>query len=56
MKAFVYDKKDSKKIKEVKDVIAVTTSKEDNVICFVDGKNRLYQYDTREVKSVIYQN
>lgn len=56
MKVFVYKKKDSSKVLELNDVVAVTTSKEDNSICIVDAKNRLYQYNTKEVKTTIYQN
>ena len=56
MKVFVYEKKKSKKILEVNDVVTVTTDNEDDTICIVDAKNRLYQYNTKEVKTTIYQN
>lgn len=56
MKAFVYEKKESKKVLEIKDVVAVTTNEVDNTICIVDKKNRLYQYNTRDIKTTIYQN
>ena len=56
MKAFVYEKKDSKKVLEVNNVVTVTTNKEDHTICIVDSKGRLYQYNTKEVKTTIYQN
>ena len=56
MKAFVYDKKTSEKVREILDVEFVTTDKEDHKICIVDVKGRLYQYNMKEVKTTIYQN
>lgn len=56
MKAFVYDKRTSKKIIEIDKVIDVMQDPEDYTIYIVDEKKRLYQYDVREVKTTIYQN
>ena len=56
MKAFVYDKKESKKVAELKNIVSVTEDKESHSIYIVDSKNRLYQYNTKDTKTTIYQN
>lgn len=56
MKAFVYEKKTSKKVVEIKNVVDVMHDPEDDTIYIVDNKKRLYQYKVSEVKTTIYQN
>lgn len=56
MKAFVYDKKTSKKVVEIKNVVDVMQEPDSNTIYIVDNKKRLYQYNIGEVKTTIYQN
>lgn len=56
MKAFVYEKKDSKKIAEILDVVNVIHDLEEGRIYIVNDKKRIFQYDTKNVKTTIYQN
>lgn len=56
MKAFVYDKKTSKKVVEIPNVVNVVHEPGDDTIYIVDNKKRLYQYNVKEVKTTIYQN
>lgn len=53
MKAFVYRKKDSKRIKTIKNVVCVYQSA--NMI-IIDTEKRSYTFSPREVKTTIYQN
>lgn len=53
MKVFVYRKKDSKRIKTIKNVVCVYQSATRLII---DTEKRSYTFSTDEVKTTIYQN
>lgn len=55
MEVFVYSKKTSKKLAELNHIVNVAVTP-DKTIYIQDEEGGLYSYDTREVKTTIYQN
>lgn len=56
MKVFVYSKKTSKKIAEVKDVVSVACFSNKNDILILTGSGETLKFDCQEVKTTTYQN
>ncbi len=56
MKVFVYSKKTSKKIAEVKHVVTVQPPTASNKIILITESGEMFTFDTKEVKTTIYQN
>lgn len=56
MKVFVYSKKTSKKVAEIKKVVMVQEIPEDHKIEFVTDSGEVMTFDTKSLKSTIYQN
>lgn len=56
MKVFVYSKKTSKKVAEIKKVVMVQELPEDHKIEFVTDSGEVMTFDTKSLKSTIYQN
>lgn len=56
MKTFVYDKKKSKKVAEIKNVASVYEDKPTHSIQITTLNNDTFEFDTRFFKITVYQN
>lgn len=56
MKVFVYSKKTSKKIATIKNVVLIQAVPGDGRIQIVIDDGEIFQFDTGNVKTTIYQN
>lgn len=56
MKVFIYSKKTSKKLITITDVIMVQILPHDKKIQIVVDSGEIFEYDTTQVKTTIYQN
>ena len=56
MKVFVYSKKTSKKIAEVKHVVTVQTPAASDKIILITESGEMFTFSTKEVKTTCYQN
>lgn len=56
MKVFVYSKKTSAKIAEIKNAVTVQEPAASNKIIFITDSGEMFTFDTKEVKTTSYQN
>lgn len=56
MKVFVYSKKTSKKIAEIKQVVCVMECKVIEQILITTYSGETFNFNTKEVKATVYQN
>lgn len=56
MKVFIYSKKTSKKLVIIKNVVMVQTITSNKKIQVVVDSGEIFEYDTTQVKTTIYQN
>ena len=56
MKTFVYDKKKSKKVAEIKNVATVCEDKPTHSIQITTLNNETFEFETRFFKTTAYQN
>lgn len=56
MKVFVYSKKDNHTIAVINRVAKVESKNEDHMIYVFTSDNSMYSFDTKTVKTRIYQN
>lgn len=56
MKVFVYSKKSSNKIAEIKNVVTVQKPAATKQILFITESGEIFAFDTTEVKTTTYQN
>lgn len=56
MKVFVYAKKESKKVAEIKNVSLVREIREKHEIQLTTESNEVFKFDTHLFKTTVYQN
>lgn len=56
MRVYVYSKKASKKIAEIKDVISVACFSDKQDVIVLTGSGETLKFDGGEVKTITYQN
>lgn len=56
MKVFVYSKKASKKIAEIKNVVSVACYSDKQEVLVLTGSGEILKFDGSEVKTTTYQN
>lgn len=56
MKVFVYSKRTSKKIAEINGVVDVQHAKGSDKITFITNSGESMSFNTKEIKTTVYQN
>lgn len=56
MKTFVYSKKTSKKIAEIKNVVTVQQPTASDKIIFITESGEMFSFNIKEIKTTTYQN
>ena len=56
MKVFVYSKKTNQKLAQVNNVVGVDTNSKKNEIMIHTSSEETFTFNTKEIKTTIYQN